>query len=121
MKSHQRYIPIEKDDGQLMPYFIFFANTIPKEDKNVIRGNEKVLRARLADAQFFFEEDKKTKLADRYERLSSIVFHVKLGTLKDKTERVMAIATTYLDRSTVIGETVSVIHESHRAAHAHEN
>ena len=92
MKSHQRYIPIEKDDGQLMPYFIFFANTIPKEDKNVIRGNEKVLRARLADAQFFFEEDKKTKLADRYERLSSIVFHVKLGTLKDKTERVIAIA-----------------------------
>ena len=93
MKSHQRYIPIEKDNGQLMPYFIFFANTIPKEDKNVIRGNEKVLRARLADAQFFFEEDKKTKLADRYERLSSIVFHVKLGTLKDKTERVSAIAT----------------------------
>ena len=92
MKTHQRYIPIEKDDGQLMPYFIFFANTIPKEDKNVIRGNEKVLRARLADAQFFFEEDKKTKLADRYETLSSIVFHVKLGTLKDKTERVMAIA-----------------------------
>jgi glycyl-tRNA synthetase beta chain len=92
MKSHQRYIPIEKDDGQLMPYFIFFANTIPKEDKNVIRGNEKVLRARLADAQFFFEEDKKTKLIDRYERLAAIVFHVKLGTLKDKTERVMAIA-----------------------------
>ena len=92
MKSHQRYIPIEKEDGRLMPYFIFFANTIPKEDKNVIRGNEKVLRARLADAQFFFEEDKKTKLADRYERLAAIVFHVKLGTLKDKTERVVSIA-----------------------------
>lgn len=92
MKSHQRYIPIEKADGQLMPYFIFFANTIPKEDKNVIRGNEKVLRARLADAQFFFEEDKKVKLVDRYERLASIVFHVKLGTLKEKTERVGSIA-----------------------------
>lgn len=92
MKTHQRYIPIEKDDGQLMPYFIFFANTIPKEDKNVIRGNEKVLRARLADAQFFFEEDKKTPLMDRYERLGSIIFHVKLGTLKNKTERVGAIA-----------------------------
>jgi glycyl-tRNA synthetase beta chain len=102
MKSHQRYIPIEKDNGQLMPYFIFFANTIPKEDKNVIRGNEKVLRARLADAQFFFAEDKKTKLIDRYERLGSIVFHVKLGTLKDKTERVMAIAdylTSVIDES----------------------
>jgi glycyl-tRNA synthetase beta chain len=93
MKSHQRYIPIEKDDGRLMPYFIFFANTVPKEDKNVIRGNEKVLRARLADAQFFFEEDKKAKLADRYEKLASIIFHVKLGTLKEKTERVGSIAT----------------------------
>ena len=93
MKSHQRYIPIEKDNGQLMPYFIFFANTIPKEDKNVVRGNEKVLRARLADAQFFFEEDKKAKLIDRYEKLGSIVFHVKLGTLKEKTERVCSIST----------------------------
>ena len=105
MKSHQRYIPIEKDDGQLMPYFIFFANTIPKEDKNVIRGNEKVLRARLADAQFFFEEDKKTKLADRYEKLSSIVFHVKLGTLKEKTERAGSIA-AYL--ASILAPDVSV-------------
>jgi len=92
MKSHQRYIPMEDEKGGLKPCFIFFANTVPKEDKNVIRGNEKVLRARLADAQFFYEEDKKTKLVDRYDRLGSIVFHVKLGTLKDKTERVIAIA-----------------------------
>lgn len=92
MKSHQRYIPIEGENGKLLPYFIFFANTVPKEDANVIRGNEKVLRARLADAQFFFEEDKKVGLLERYEGLSSIVFHVKLGTLKDKTERVMAVA-----------------------------
>lgn len=92
MKSHQRYIPILNDQGELMPYFIFFANTIPMEDKNVIRGNEKVLRARLADAQFFFEEDKKTPLLSLYERLSSIVFHVKLGTLKHKADRVMKVA-----------------------------
>lgn len=92
MKSHQRYIPVENRNSSLMPHFIFFANTIPADDKNVIRGNEKVLRARLADAQFFFDEDKKIKLADRYERLNSIVFHVKLGTLRDKTERVAAIA-----------------------------
>ncbi len=57
----------------------------------VVRGNEKVLRARLADAEFFFEEDKKTNLAQLYERLSSIVFHVKLGTLKDKTDRLSSI------------------------------
>ncbi len=92
MKSHQRYIPIEDNSGHLMPYFIFFANTAPKDDANVIRGNEKVLRARLADARFFFDDDRKAKLADRYERLASIVFHVKLGTLKDKMERVKAIA-----------------------------
>ena len=92
MKSHQRYIPIEDAAGQLLPHFIFFANTVPKDDANVIRGNEKVLRARLADARFFFDEDVKVKLADRYERLASIVFHVKLGTLKDKMERVKAIA-----------------------------
>ncbi|NLT24740.1 MAG: glycine--tRNA ligase subunit beta [Syntrophorhabdus sp.] len=92
MKSHQRYIPIEDASGRLLPHFIFFANTAPKDDANVIRGNEKVLRARLADARFFFDEDVKAKLADRYERLASIVFHVKLGTLKDKMERVKAIA-----------------------------
>lgn len=92
MKSHQRYIPIEDKSGGLMPYFIFFANTVPVEDRNVIKGNEKVLRARLADAQFFFDEDKKIKLHDLSERLTSIVFHVRLGTLKQKTERVTKIA-----------------------------
>lgn len=104
MKSHQRYIPVEKENGQIMPYFIFFANTIPKEDINVVRGNEKVLRARLADAQFFFEEDKKKKLIDRCERLSSIVFHVKIGTLKEKTERVDSLG-AYL--SSVIAPHIS--------------
>ena len=91
MKSHQRYIPILNDQGDLMPYFIFFANTVPVENRNVIKGNEKVLRARLADAEFFFEEDKKTPLLSLYERLSSIVYHVKLGTLKQKIDRVMEI------------------------------
>lgn len=92
MKSHQKYIPIESSEGKLMPYFIFFANTVPLSDSNVIKGNEKVLRARLADAGFFFEEDKKTALESLYEKLSSIVFHVRLGTLKEKTDRVTEIA-----------------------------
>ncbi len=91
MKSHQRYIPIHDENQSLMPFFIFFANTKPVDDMIVVRGNEKVLRARLADAEFFFEEDKKTNLAQLYERLSSIVFHVKLGTLKDKTDRLSSI------------------------------
>jgi glycyl-tRNA synthetase beta chain len=92
MKTHQRYIPVEDNTGKLLPYFIFFANTAPKDDAIVVRGNEKVLRARLADARFFFDEDRKVRLADRFERLSSIVFHVKLGTLKDKMGRVKTIA-----------------------------
>lgn len=92
MKSHQRYIPVEDKNGNLLPYFICFANTIPADDKNVVRGNEKVLRARLADARFFFEEDKKIRLSDLYDRLSSIVFHVKLGSLKQKMVRVLKIA-----------------------------
>ena len=92
MKSHQKYIPLLKADDTLMPCFIFFANTVPREDENVIRGNEKVLRARLADAQFFFDDDRETPVYDLYNRLSSIVWHVKLGTLKDKTERVRIIA-----------------------------
>ena len=91
MKSHQRYIPIHDENQSLMPFFIFFANTKPVDDMIVVRGNEKVLRARLADAEFFFEEDKKTNLAQLYERLSSIVFHVKLGTLKDKADRLSFI------------------------------
>lgn len=91
MKSHQRYIPIQDERGVLKPFFIFFANTKPIDDMNVVRGNEKVLRARLADAEFFFDEDRKTNLADLSEKLSSIVFHVKLGTLRDKTDRVRSI------------------------------
>lgn len=91
MKSHQRYIPVQEPNGRLMPYFICFANTVPKDDRIVIRGNEKVLRARLADADFFFQEDRKTKLVDLYERLSAIVFHVRLGTLRDKCERLIDI------------------------------
>ena len=104
MKSHQRYIPLLNADGSLMPYFIFFANTVPVEDGNVIRGNEKVLRARLADARFFYDDDQKTKVYDLYDRLSSIVWHVKLGTLKDKTERIRAIA-GYLASVLGYGET----------------
>ena len=65
---------------------------MPVDPAQVIRGNEKVLRARLADARFFFEEDKKTRLDALYERLDAVKFHKRLGSLKDKTERVPPIA-----------------------------
>ena len=92
MKGHQRYIPLERPDGTLMAAFIFFANTIPLGPGEVIRGNEKVLRARLADARFFFDEDKRIKLDALYEKLSAVMFHKRLGSLLDKAERVRRIA-----------------------------
>lgn len=92
MEGHQRYIPLEKADGTLLPAFVFFANTVPVTPAEVIRGNEKVLRARLADGKFFFEEDKRVKLEDLYERLEAVMFHKKLGNLKDKAERINQIA-----------------------------
>lgn len=93
MKGHQRYIPVEKPDGSgLTDSFIVFANTVPSDPKGIIRGNEKVLRARLADAQFFFEEDRRTKLTDLYEKLATVVFHERLGTTKEKVDRTGGIA-----------------------------
>lgn len=93
MKGHQRYIPVEKPNGSgLTDSFIVFANTVPVDPKDIIRGNEKVLRARLADAKFFFEEDKRTELTDLYEKLSSVVFHERLGTTKAKVDRTRGIA-----------------------------
>ncbi len=92
MKGHQRYIPLENEDGSLVPRFIVFANTIPADPAQVIRGNEKVLRARLADARFFFDEDKKTKLDDLYEKLEAVKFHKRLGSLKEKAERTGILA-----------------------------
>ncbi len=91
MKGHQRYIPLEREDGTLLAAFVFFANTVPVNASEVIRGNEKVLRARLADARFFFEEDKAVRLETLYDKLSAVVFHERLGTLKDKAERVCNI------------------------------
>jgi glycyl-tRNA synthetase beta chain len=92
MKGHQRYIPLENEDGSLACAFIVFANTIPADPAQVIRGNEKVLMARLADARFFFDEDKKTRLEVLYEKLESVLFHKRLGSLKDKVRRVRDIA-----------------------------
>jgi glycyl-tRNA synthetase beta chain len=92
MEGHQRYIPLEKEDGTLLAGFIFFANTAPVATKEVIRGNERVLRARLADGQFFFDEDRKMSLDSLYDRLDAVMFHKKLGSLKAKTLRVEKIA-----------------------------
>lgn len=92
MREHQRYFPVFKEDGTLLPKFITVRNGLPEHIEIVTAGNEKVLRARLADAEFFYTEDLKKNLADNVAKLQSIVFHEKLGSLSAKVERVQKLA-----------------------------
>ncbi|MFT6984734.1 MAG: glycyl-tRNA synthetase beta chain [Psychromonas sp.] len=92
MKDNQKYFPVLDQDGNLLPRFIFVSNIVSRDPAQVISGNEKVVRPRLADAEFFFETDKKKTLASRLESLSSVLFQQKLGTLKEKSERIANIA-----------------------------
>ena len=92
MRSHQRYFSIIDSDGKLMPGFITVNNTLTENPDVVVKGNERVLRARLSDARFFFEEDKKVPLTRRVEALKSVVYQQKLGTSHEKMERFRAIA-----------------------------
>ncbi len=92
MRSHQRYFSIVDGDGKLMPGFITVNNTVTENPDVVVKGNERVLRARLSDARFFFDEDKKIPLAQRVESLKSVVYQQKLGTSYEKMERFQAIA-----------------------------
>lgn len=92
MQDHQRYFPVVDKNNKLLPYFITISNIESKNPKQVIIGNERVLRARLSDAAFFFETDKKQTLSERIDVLKSIVFQNKLGTLHDKAERIAKLA-----------------------------
>lgn len=92
MKENQKYFHLIDDDQQLMPYFITISNIESKDPQQVIAGNEKVIRPRLADAAFFFETDKKAPLIDRLERLKTVVFQNELGTVADKSVRIEATA-----------------------------
>ncbi|HHW55063.1 MAG: glycine--tRNA ligase subunit beta [bacterium] len=92
MKEHQRYFPLADPAGELLPLFITVRNGTAENLEIVREGNEKVLQARLADAKFFYEEDKKVPLADRVERLKNIVFLEGLGSIYDKVERVRELA-----------------------------
>ncbi|WP_028468250.1 glycine--tRNA ligase subunit beta [Neptunomonas japonica] len=92
MKENQKYFHAVDSEGSLMPYFITVANIESKDPQQVIAGNEKVIRPRLADAAFFFETDKKTTLESRVEKLSSVVFQNQLGTVLDKAKRISELA-----------------------------
>ena len=92
MKGDQKYFPIYGKDGKLLPHFIFVSNINPEDPTAIIEGNEKVVRPRLTDAEFFFKTDLKQKLVDRLPRLETVLFQQQLGTLKDKTDRIEQLA-----------------------------
>lgn len=92
MKGDQKYFPIYDKDGRLLPHFIFVSNINPEDPIAIIEGNEKVVRPRLTDAEFFFKTDLKQKLVDRLPRLETVLFQQQLGTLKDKTDRIEQLA-----------------------------
>jgi len=92
MRSHQRYFSIVDTDGKLMPGFITINNTLTEDPSVVVKGNERVLRARLSDARFFFEEDQKVRLDERVDALKKVVYQQKLGTSFEKMERFKSLA-----------------------------
>ncbi|HIF9206046.1 TPA: glycine--tRNA ligase subunit beta [Photobacterium damselae] len=92
MKGDQKYFPVYDAEGNLVPKFIFVSNLISKDPSQIIAGNEKVVRPRLADAEFFFNTDRKRPLIDRLPQLETAIFQQKLGTIKDKTDRITELA-----------------------------
>ncbi|ROR08840.1 glycine--tRNA ligase subunit beta [Erwinia sp. JUb26] len=92
MKGDQKYFPVYDTAGKLLPNFIFVTNIISKDPQQIISGNEKVVRPRLADAEFFFNSDRKRRLEDNLPRLETVLFQKELGTLRDKTDRIQALA-----------------------------
>ncbi|MBK4117761.1 glycine--tRNA ligase subunit beta [Pluralibacter gergoviae] len=92
MKGDQKYFPVYSADGKLLPNFIFVANIESKDPQQIIAGNEKVVRPRLADAEFFFNTDRKKRLEEYLPRLDTVLFQQQLGTLRDKTDRIESLA-----------------------------
>ncbi|HEJ2458085.1 TPA: glycine--tRNA ligase subunit beta [Vibrio cholerae] len=92
MKGDQKYFPVYDSSKKLLPNFIFVSNIESKEPRHIVEGNEKVVRPRLADAEFFFNTDRKRPLVDRLPLLENAIFQQQLGTIKDKTDRITELA-----------------------------
>ena len=92
MKQHQKYFPLLDNKGNLLSRFLMVSNIKTNKSAAIISGNERVLQARLADAEFFFDQDRKKTLASRIKKLSGVVYHSKLGMLSDRVERVSKIS-----------------------------
>ncbi|HET7033732.1 MAG TPA: glycine--tRNA ligase subunit beta [Casimicrobiaceae bacterium] len=111
MQQNQKYFALADAHGRLVPRFLLVANLETREPAGIVEGNERVLRARLADARFFFDQDCKTPLAARVPKLASIVYHNKLGTQLDRVARIERLA---VEIASLTGADCSV---SERAAH----
>ncbi len=92
MLMHQRYFPLYDADGKLTNNFIVVSNGDPAHADTITGGNERVVRARLSDAKFFYEEDLKHPLETYVDRLDEVVFQETLGTMKEKADRIVALA-----------------------------
>jgi len=93
MQRHQKYVPLrDRGTGKLAPRFLFVSNLESKQPRDIIHGNERVLRARLADAKFFYDQDRKTRLEARVPRLAGVVYHGKLGSQLERVERIQLLA-----------------------------
>ncbi|WP_269412171.1 glycine--tRNA ligase subunit beta [Lentibacillus daqui] len=97
MKEHQRYFPVKSRSDELLPYFVGVRNGDNQGLKTVVKGNEKVLKARLSDAQFFYDEDQKHSISFYLQKLQKVVFQEKLGTIHDKVERVVYLTKQIAD------------------------
>ena len=107
MEEHQGFFPVVDRKGTLLPRFFAPTNMNVKNMDLIAKGNERVLAARLADARYFFHEDRKVKLANRVSQLHGVVFHKKLGSLYEKTQRTIALAGDLAEAAGVPGMTVS--------------
>jgi glycyl-tRNA synthetase beta chain len=99
MTGHQRYFPLVGPDGRLLPAFATIAGTKVKDPRVVAHGNQTVIKARLEDGAFFFHEDKKHPLAERVESLTGMVFQAKLGTMRERADRISALAGALAERT----------------------
>lgn len=107
MREHQRYFPVMDEAGALQPYFVTVRNGDRTSIEQVAKGNEKVLRARLSDAKFFYAEDQKVAIADRLAKLETIVYHEELGTTAEKVRRIRALAESLAGKLAVDAQTAA--------------
>jgi glycyl-tRNA synthetase beta chain len=118
MKEHQRYFPVEDARGRLLPRFLVITNRGPQEAPFTVEGNERVLKARLADAKFFWEEDRKLSLWKRVEGLKEVVFHEKLGSYWERVERIDRLAGYLALRLGLVADEREALHRASRLCKA---